>query len=62
MVPSDRDITRAVNEGTAIVISKPKSGAATAFSRLAGMYQPQTVTTTDDAPAAEGRRLLRRKG
>jgi pilus assembly protein CpaE len=62
MVPSDRDITRAVNEGTAIVISKPKSGAATAFSRLAGMYQPETVTITDDAPAAEGRRLLRRKG
>jgi pilus assembly protein CpaE len=62
-VPSDRDIPRAVNEGAPIVLAKPKSGAAAAFAKLATLYQPEVVTTseTTNAGAPEGRRLLRRK-
>jgi pilus assembly protein CpaE len=37
-VPSDRDIPRAVNEGTPIVLSKAKSEAAQAFRALTDMY------------------------
>jgi pilus assembly protein CpaE len=38
MVPSDRDIPRAVNEGTPIVQAKPRSEAAKAFGELAASY------------------------
>ena len=35
LVPSDRDIPRAVNEGEPIVIAKPQSEASDAFRQLA---------------------------
>ena len=37
LVPSDRDIPRAVNEGNPIVLAKPQSEAAEAFRKLAGL-------------------------
>ena len=37
-VPSDRDIPRAVNESTPIVLAEPRSEAARAFNALAGLY------------------------
>ncbi|HEX5469324.1 MAG TPA: P-loop NTPase [Gaiellaceae bacterium] len=40
LIPSDRDIPRAVNEGTPILLSKPRSEAAKAFRALAGLYAP----------------------
>jgi pilus assembly protein CpaE len=38
LVPSDRDIPRAVNEGVPIVLSKTRSEAAKAFRSLAESY------------------------
>ena len=37
-VPSDRDIPRAVNESTPIVLANPRSEAARAFNALADLY------------------------
>jgi pilus assembly protein CpaE len=38
LVPSHRDITRSVNEGTPIILSHRRSEAAKAFRALAGLY------------------------
>jgi pilus assembly protein CpaE len=38
LVPSDRNITRAINQGEAIVAAAPKSEAARAFKALAAPY------------------------
>jgi pilus assembly protein CpaE len=38
MVPSDREIPRAVNEGMPIVMAKSRSEAAKSFKRLASLY------------------------
>jgi pilus assembly protein CpaE len=46
LIPSDREIPRALNEGTPIVASKPGSGAARALRKLADRYG-----TTQPAPA-----------
>jgi pilus assembly protein CpaE len=46
MVPSHRDVTRAVNEGRPIVIGKPRSDAARAFQRLAALYEGAPVQRT----------------
>jgi len=43
-VPSDRDVPRAVNEGTPIVIAKPQSEAAEAFRQLAASLQRVDVS------------------
>jgi pilus assembly protein CpaE len=51
LVPSDREIPRAVNEGTPIVLAKPASEAAQAFTRLAAMYLEPTEARPP-APAA----------
>ena len=60
LVPSHRDITRAVNEAKLIVTSSPRSEAARAFKKLARMYEP--VARPNGNGAANGRRRLRRKG
>ena len=61
MVPSDRDITRSVNDAEAIVTSSPRSDPARAFKRLAHLYetvgQPQS-----NGVAPRRRRLLRKVG
>ena len=38
LVPSHRDVVRSVNEGSPVVISRPRSDAAKAFRALAGFY------------------------
>jgi pilus assembly protein CpaE len=52
LVPSDRDIPRAVNEGTPIVAAKPNSRAASAFRALAASY-------ADAAPAIKTKEASR---
>jgi pilus assembly protein CpaE len=52
LVPSHRDVVRSVNEGSPVVISRPRSDAAKAFRSLAGFYV--------GAPVDGGRRKLRR--
>jgi pilus assembly protein CpaE len=58
LVPSDRDIPCAVNEGTPVVASKSRSDAARAFRSLA-----ETYLAGDAAMSTNGKRsgLLRRK-
>jgi pilus assembly protein CpaE len=62
LVPSDRDIPRAVNEGKPILIAKPQSEASQAFRQLA----QQLVRGEAAAPPAANRRasgsFLRRIG
>jgi pilus assembly protein CpaE len=53
LVPSHRDVVRSVNEGAAVVLSRPRSEAARAFKTLAGMYLGQ--------PAERKGRLLRKR-
>jgi MinD-like ATPase involved in chromosome partitioning or flagellar assembly len=55
LVPSDRDIPRALSEGLPIVLSKPGSAAATAFHYLATLYH-----SNGEGPAADGRPRRRR--
>jgi pilus assembly protein CpaE len=60
LIPSDREIPRAVNEGMPIVLAKPGSDAARAFSALADKY---ASSTNGDVPATKRRRsLFARKG
>jgi pilus assembly protein CpaE len=60
LVPSHRDVTRSLNEATPIASSAPRSEAAKAFQRLAGLYQ--TVGQPTGSETATARRgLLRRK-
>jgi len=57
LVPSDRDIPRAVNEGKPILLSKPQSEASQAFRKLAAQF-----VSTDELPALHtGRTTLWRR-
>jgi pilus assembly protein CpaE len=40
VVPSDRDVPRAVNEGTPVALTKPRSDVAVAFRELAQSFLP----------------------
>jgi pilus assembly protein CpaE len=60
MVPSDRDIPSAVNEGTPITLAKPRSEAAKAFRSLADFYMHRANGAGSDNGRRRG--LLRRKG
>ena len=57
LVPSDRDIPRALNEGVPIVLAKARSDAAKAFRALADMYAESPLEPKQNG----GRRFLRRK-
>jgi nitrogenase subunit NifH len=46
MVPSDRNITRAINQGQSIVQLQPKSDAARAFRALARVYMMSNRPTS----------------
>jgi pilus assembly protein CpaE len=46
LVPSDRAITRSVNEGTPIALKSPGSEAGKAYHQLAALYAPATPTAT----------------
>ncbi len=47
LIPSDREIPRAVNEGVPIVLARPDSESAAAFRSLAELYtgMPSTALT-----------------
>ena len=53
LVPSDREIPRAVNEGTTIVASRERSDAAKAFRDLADRYTKAPVRGPASAAAPE---------
>jgi pilus assembly protein CpaE len=55
LVPSHRDVVRSINEGAAIVLSRPRSDVARAFRVLAAPY-------VGYGPPAHRRLRLRRKG
>lgn len=58
LVPSNREITRSVNDGIPITMSAKKSEAAKAFVALADLYNARRVTAA--AAKKSGRSLLRR--
>jgi pilus assembly protein CpaE len=55
-VPSDRDISRSVNEGAPIVASKQRSDAAKAFRQLADFYRPAEENARTHKRGLLGRR------
>jgi pilus assembly protein CpaE len=67
LVPSDREIPRAINEGIPIVLSHPDSDAAQSFQKLAelvaqdGGVQQATIESETTEPAASKRRLFGRR-
>jgi Flp pilus assembly CpaE family ATPase len=56
LVPSNRDITRSVNDGTPISVAAGKSEAAKAFRALAALY----ARKPEEARRRAGRGLLGR--
>ena len=66
MVPSDREIPRAVNEGIPITIALPNADASQAFRELAAYYiEPDSPTRESDAASTtepRGRRFSLRRG
>jgi pilus assembly protein CpaE len=62
LVPSDRDVSRAVNSGRPIILDKPRSDAARAFRHLTGLYVAAADSTDANATGPKRRRLLKRKG
>jgi pilus assembly protein CpaE len=58
LVPSDREVTRSINEGTPIVLSERRSGPARAFRELAELYLPvsETIDNRDNGRPPERRR------
>jgi pilus assembly protein CpaE len=60
LVPSDREIPRAVNEGQPIVLAKPGSEAARAFGHLADRFA--AAKEGNGAGASRRRSLFARKG
>jgi pilus assembly protein CpaE len=57
VVPSDRDVARAVNEGNPLSLTKPRSEVATAFKGLAQLY----LTPTEATNGKRSRKLFRKK-
>jgi pilus assembly protein CpaE len=58
LVPSNRDVTRSVNEGAPIVLSSQRSEAAKAFRTLAATFsQPGNSRPAAAATATNGRRF-----
>jgi pilus assembly protein CpaE len=61
LVPSDRNVTRSVNQGEPIALLHRRSDAARAFHALAGMYIAEQQPT--GSPTRKRRRsILRRRG
>jgi pilus assembly protein CpaE len=59
LVPSDRNITRSVNQGEPIALLHPRSEAARSFHALAGLYIADQRATAANRPPKR-RRLFRR--
>jgi pilus assembly protein CpaE len=62
LVPSDREIPRAVNEGRPIVTAAAESEAAAAFRKLAAYYLNGSAPLEYVAPVQERRRGLKAFG
>jgi pilus assembly protein CpaE len=60
LVPSDRNITRSVNQGEPITLAHRRSDAARAFGALAELYIGEDGATDGQAPRKQRRRLFRR--
>jgi pilus assembly protein CpaE len=60
LVPSDRNITRSVNQGEPIALLHRRSDAARSFSALAGLYIADQQSANGAKPARRRRRLFRR--
>jgi pilus assembly protein CpaE len=56
-IPSDREVPRAVNEGSPVALYSPRSEVATAFRTLAAKY----ALASSPANATKSRKLFRRK-
>jgi MinD-like ATPase involved in chromosome partitioning or flagellar assembly len=61
LVPSDRNITRSVNQGEPIALLHRRSDAARAFSALAGLYTADERSEGDGSSPRRRRRLFRRR-
>jgi pilus assembly protein CpaE len=64
LVPSQRDITRTITDGTPIVLAQPRSSSAKAFRKLASIYATAPVSAPEaylvSAQEPRRRALLRR--
>jgi pilus assembly protein CpaE len=60
LVPSDRNVTRSVNEGEPITLLHRRSDAARAFSALADLYLADELAASGHRPPRRRRRLFRR--
>jgi pilus assembly protein CpaE len=58
LVPSDRDITRSINEGVPIVLAQKRSGAARAFRELAKLYVSDRIPAESNGGGRSGMRRL----
>jgi pilus assembly protein CpaE len=63
LVPSDRNVTRSVNQGEPIALLHRRSDAARAFHTLAGMYiAEQQSPSRDSGPRSRRWGIFRRRG
>jgi pilus assembly protein CpaE len=62
LVPSDRDVPRALNEAVPIVTAKSGSGVAKAFTRLADVYSDRAKAAAAGDPNANGASPKARRG
>jgi Flp pilus assembly CpaE family ATPase len=58
MIPSDREIPRAVNEGVPITLAKPSSETAAAFRKLASFYHDGGIVEMPQAHAGSTRKSI----
>jgi pilus assembly protein CpaE len=61
LVPSDRNVTRSVNQGEPIALLRRRSEAARAFHLLAGMYIADQPSTGESSARPKRRRSLFRR-
>jgi pilus assembly protein CpaE len=59
-VPSERQITRSINDGVPIVLGHKRSGASQAFRELAKLYLSDNTLKRDNGRPSPGRRLFGR--
>jgi pilus assembly protein CpaE len=60
LVPSDRSITRSVNQGEPISLMNRRSDAARSFQTLAHLYIADAQSSNGSSPVRRRRRLFRR--
>jgi MinD-like ATPase involved in chromosome partitioning or flagellar assembly len=60
LIPSDREIPRTVNEGVAIVDTRPQSEPAQAFRALAHLILDKQLATAVPARGEPRKKLFRR--